>query len=361
MSTGSGTIVPITPTPTPAATAGQLGQIYCTVNDLLLDPAPPAGSIELLFAQIQAASKTIQQEIGEFIPVSETRKFQGGGNDKLFIPPLLALTGSIVDDETGTLAAADFIYQPDGRHWRNGPYSWLEVAEDPVSLGAWSTEREGVAIPGRWGLYEETEDTGATVAAIQDNSQVGLQVNDGAQISPGAVLLIGSEQELISGYDTPVAAVTTLNGGIDAVQETLILANGALVNIGEIIRIDVEQMRILDIATNTLYVQRHWNKTLGAAHTTSSTVDVYRKFVVARALNGTTAAAHAISAGVSRYLVPGDILFLCKEIATLMINKASSGYAGKSGNAELGQVYYNDAFPRFDLERIREHYRIPGA
>jgi hypothetical protein len=351
-------ITPITPTPTPADTAFQFAQILCTINDLLSDPQPPAGDVTILFREIQAASRTIQQEIGEFIPVSETRKFAGSpAAARLFIPPLLGLTGSIINDET-TLAAADYILTPRERHWRNGPYSEIDVAPDASNLSAWSDELEGVQIPGRWGLYEETEATGATLGAQQTDIATSLQVSDGAKLSPGAVLLIGSEQELITGYDTPVAAITTLNGTIDASQETIILTNGALVNIGEILRIGVEQIRILDISTHTLYVQRHWNKTLGAAHTTGAAVDVYRKFVVARAANGTTAAAHAVSAAISRYLVPADVLFLCKEIATLMLNKAGTGYSGKTGNEQLGTVYYNDAFPRYDLERIREHYSI---
>jgi hypothetical protein len=349
-------LTPITPTPTPAATAAGYAQIFCTINDLLSDPQPPAGDVAILFKEIRAASQVIQQEIGEFIPVSMTRKFNGKGRRKLFIPPVLAVTGLVNDEDT--ILATDYILQPNNRFWPNGPYTCLEVDPDATVLSAFADEQEGVAITGRWGLYEETEDTGATVAAQQTDSAVSLQVSNGAKLSPGAVLLIGSEQELISGYDTPVTAVTTLNGTIDATQETIILTNGALVNIGEILRIGVEQMRVLDISTHTLYVQRHWNKTLGAAHTTGASVDVYRKFVVARGANGTTAAAHAVSAAVSRYLVPADVLFLCKEIATLMLNKAGTGYAGKTGNEQTGTVYYNDAFPRYDLERVREHYAI---
>ena len=368
MSSGSGTITPITPTPTPAATANQFAQIFCTVLDLLNDPQPPAGDVTLLFKEIQAASRTIQQEIGEFIPVSETRKVNGStfddissGNDnavsRLFIHPLLALTGSITNDGDA-LVGTDYVLTPREKHWRNGPYSEIDVAADAANLSAWSDELEGVVIPARWGLYEETEDTGATTSASQISSATSLQVSNGAKLSPGAVLLIGSEQELISAYDTPVSAVTTLNGTIDATQESIVVANGALLNIGEIIRIGVEQMRILDISTHTLYMQRHWNKSLGVAHTTGANIDVYRKFIVARGANGTTAASHDTSTTINRYLVPGDVLFLCKEIATLMLNKAVGSYAGRTGNQELGTVFYNDAFPRYDLERVREHYMI---
>lgn len=331
-------------------------QLFCTVNDLLSDPQPPAGNVEILFKEIQAASQTIQQEIGEFIPVTMTRKFDGRGRQKLFIPPVLAVTG-LVNDDTA-IAATDYILQPDGRFWPNGPYTSLEVSPDATVLSAFADKKEGVELPARWGLYEEIEVTGATLGISQSDSKTTLQVSDGSKISPGAVLLIGSEQELVTGYSTPVAAITTLNGTIDATQETIILTNGALVNIGEILRLGVEQMRILDIATHTLYVQRHWNKTFGAAHATGASVDVYRKFTVVREVNGTVAAAHYLATIISRYLVPADVLFLCKEIATLMILKATSGYAGRTGNQELGTVYYNDAFPRFDLERIRDHYSI---
>ena len=336
-------------------------QLFCTVNDLLNDPQPPAGDVAILLKEIQAASRTILQEIGEFIPVSETRKFRGnqatGGVSRLFVPPLLGLTGLIVNDDTN-LAATDYILQPGERHWRNGPYSEIDVDPDAANLSAWSTEQDSVEIPGRWGLYEETEVTGAILGDAQTDSGTVLQVSDSSKLSPGAVPLVGTEQELITGYAAPIAAVTTLNGAIDATQETILLTNGALVNVDEILRIGLEQMRILDISTHTCYVQRHWNKTFSAAHTTGANVDVYRKFNVIRGVNGTTAAAHLISAAVSRYIVPADVLFLCKEIAILMLNKATTGYAGRTGNQELGTVYYNDAFPRFDLDRIRDHYTI---
>jgi hypothetical protein len=331
-------------------------QIFCSVNDLLVDPQPPAGGVEILYREIQAASQTILQEIGEFIPVTMTRKFNGRGRSKLFVPPLLSLT-SLVNDGT-TIAATDYILQPDGRFWANGPYTSLVVNPDAVVLSTFADKVDAVELPGRWGLYEETSPTGATLGAAQSSSESLLQVSDGSKFSPGVVPLIGTEQELITAYCAPLAAVTTLNGAIDATQETIILASGALVKVEEIIRTNLEQMRIMDINSNTLYVQRHFNRTLGAAHSTGAAVDVYRKFVVERGVNGTVAAAHDNATAVSRYLVPDDVLFLCKEIATLMLNKATTGYAGRSGNQELGTVYYNDAFPRFDLERIRDHYTI---
>jgi hypothetical protein len=333
-------------------------QVFCTVNDLLNDPQPPAGNVELLFQQIKAASQTILQEIGEFIPVNEIRNVNCDGyGNRLFIPPLLDLLGLITNDDT-TLAVTDYIQKPGSRHWRNGPYSWLEIDPESLNLGSWSSDADGITIPGRWGLYKDKEFAITTLNGAQNEGAATLQVANGAKLSPGAVLVIEAEQELVTGYSTPVSAVTTLNGGITATDETITLTNGALVNVGEIIRVGLEQMRVLDISGNTVYVQRHWNKTLGVLHSTSTSVDVYRIFTVSRGVNGTTAAAHDTATSVDRYLVPADVLYLCKEIATLMLNKATAGYAGRTGNSELGQVYYNDSFPKFDLERVRQHYQI---
>ena len=131
-----------------------------------------------------------------------------------------------------------------------------------------------------------------------------------------------------------------------------------LLNTGEIIRLDFEQMRIKDKRTHQCYVERGWNNTGQAAHITGTDVDVYRTVTVERAVNGTTAAAHLTNVAISRYLVPDDILFLTKQIATLMINKSRGGYAGKSGDGTTGQVFYHDVFPRFEIERVKENYQI---
>jgi hypothetical protein len=117
-------------------------------------------------------------------------------------------------------------------------------------------------------------------------------------------------------------------------------------------------MKIVDIRTHQLAVIRGWNGTGRIAHLTSTAVDVYRTVTVERGVNGTTAAAHLNGVSMTRYVAPSDIQYLCKQIATLIANKAKSGYQGRTGNAELGVVFYHDAFPRQDIERIKALYNI---
>jgi hypothetical protein len=225
----------------------------------------------------------------------------------------------------------------------------------------WWCEDDAVEITGQWGKYARSGETGATVqdAVAQDASQVTLIVDNGGLVSPGMVLLIGSEQEQVTGWDAPTAAVTTLDGAISASDEIVTVADGSLVHIGEVLRVDFEQMRIKDKRGDQLSVVRGWSGTGRVAHLTAAEVDVFRTVTVERGVNGTAAAIHVNGAAISRYFAPDDIAGLTKEIATLLVNKAKGGYQGKSGNAETGVVFYNDAFPRFDIERLAKEYDIP--
>lgn len=333
-------------------------QMFCTVADLIADAQAPGVDDARMFQAVREASDYIQKKIGWFIPVTLTRKFNGLGSSILFVPPLLAITSILNDDISLTSAA--YLLKPDDGFWPNGPYAQLIVAPNNSELRSWSSYDDGVEIAGRWGKYERSGLTGATVQDDpQDNSQLTLKVNDGSKVSPGMVLTIGTEQELMSGWDSPTLAVTTLNGAVTAGDDVVTLADGALVNIGELLRVEFEQMLARDKQGNLCSVARGWNGTKRVAHLTGTTVDVYRTAKVERAVNGTTAAEHAKNVAISRYFAPDDIQYLTKQIATLIVNKAKSGYQGRTGNQELGVVFYNDAFPKMEIEQLKANYYIP--
>ena len=334
-------------------------QLFCTVADLVADKQAPGVDEARMFQAIKEASAAIDEKIGWFVPVTLTRSFCGRGSKALFVPPLLAITSIINDDVT--LTTADYILKPDDGFWANGPYARILVDPDATLLSAWWNELDGVQIAGRWGKYERSGAIDATVqdTTQQSSTQLTLKVSNGGVISPGMVLLIGTEQEAITGWDAPTAAVTALNGGINASDQIITVDDGALVNIGETLRIGFEQMRVRDKETHQLEVIRSWNGTRGVLHADDAAVDVYRTVEVERGVNGTTAATHANGAALSRYFVPDDILFLAKELATLSVNKAQSGYQGRTGNQDTGVVFYNDAYPRYDIETVKENYFIP--
>lgn len=336
-------------------------QYFCTVQDLINDAQSPIADEARLFQAIREACDYLQKEIGWFIPVISTRRFSGHDRECLIVPPLLAITSIVNDGDT--LSASDYILKPDNGYWQNGPYGEIHIDPDSSLLLAWADYIDAVVIVGSWGLYLRSAVTGATVADTteQSSSQTTLKVSNGGKVSPGMVLLVGSEQELVTGWDSPTTNVTTLNGNITANDEVITLTSGAAVNIGETIRIDLEQMKVRDIRNNSVLVTRGWNNTQRVAHTTSTQVDAYRTVTVDRAVNGTTAAAHANGLAISRYYAPDDVQYLAKQIATLIVQKAKSGYQGRTGNAETGVVMYHDAFPRFDIERVKNNYNLKVA
>jgi hypothetical protein len=339
-------------------------QVFCTVAQIAADMKDGSDETRLYQSALEA-SRFLSEEIGWFIPVTQTTQMRGTGRDYLYpYPPILALTGSITNDGNTLTESTDFVFMR--RMWANGPYLGIERLSDAPNFSAWyDGDPDSVQIPAQVGLYNATALLSATVADAtgQTDSQLTLKVSDGSQVSPAMTLLLGTEQELVTGWSSPTESVTTLGAAVAITDDVITLANASLVNKGEVLRAGFEQMKVRDLRTsnNTASVIRSWNGTTKSAHLSGAAVDVYRTVTVERALNGTTAAAHALSSALYRYQVPDDILFLAKEIATLMANKAGSGYQGKVGRSDIGEVFYNDAFPQYDIERVKQNYWIGRA
>ena len=334
-------------------------QIFCTVDDMIADLESAGGDVTRMYQAIRDACDLIEREIGQFIPVSATKYFDGLGSSQLFIPPVLAIT-SIENDEIALVADTDFYMRPTGGHWANGPYSWLEAAPESSLLSTWVNEINDVMIAGRWGMFERIAALSGTASA-QLIGATTLTVSDGSQVSPGMVIKNESEQELVTGYGAVTAAVTTLNGAIDATDDEITLAAVSGVNVGEIIRVGFEQMKVTDKNTTTMKiaVMRGWNRTQRVSHAHAVAVDVYRTFNVERGVNGTTTAAHSGSLTISRYHAPDFIRYLATGGAILMMNKARSGFAGKTGNEQMGTTFYNDSWMFKEMEKARRLFYIP--
>ncbi len=339
-------------------TAIKYAQTFCTVQDIIADSNSPGVDDARVFGAISEISEFLMKEIGWFYPVTLTHRFHGFGKEKLILPyPLLSIT-SITNDGT-TLSASDYITKPDEGMWPYGPISHLIVDPDAANLGAWVDEEDGVVLVGDWGMYLRSASIGATVQDNpQTNAQTTLKVSNGSLVSPGMALLIETEQQHVTGWSDPTAGVTTLGAAITAVtDEVITLADASLVNVGEVLRVDFEQMRVRDRKTsnNTVLVTRGWNGSAKTTHSNAAAVDAYRTVTVTRGVNGTTAAQHAQAVAINRYQPPQDVNMLAKQMATLLINKARGGYQGREGNVELGTIFYHDVFTR-DIETIKQQY-----
>lgn len=330
---------------------------YCTLAEVLNDLNLPGVRNEAqLMGFIRAASAVIDKR-GKFTPVQETHYYDGTEALDLYVAEVLTIsTLTLTNGQTvyTLVAGEDYVAYPRARWWPNGPYTRLEVSLESVQIGQWLWGQSNVALTGLHGLYLESRTTGATVGS-QNDSSTDLVVSNGAAISPGAVLLIESEQELVEGTGTPTDSTANTAEALDNSEEEVDVNDASVVNVGEIIRVEFEQMKVLDKLNNTLLVERGWNGTRKVAHSTPLDVYVYRTFTVKRGVNGTTAASHT-SAAISRYAPPADVNYLCRQMAGLMHKKAGSGWAGRVGNAESGETFYFNEFPNDPLKKIMEGY-----
>lgn len=334
-------------------------QIFCSVSDLIADMEKPGGDEAHLLEAIEEASSELEMEFGYVIPVTQTTKVNGYDNSLIYpFPPVLALTGSITNDGVALVENTDYVFMR--RCWSDGPYLGVEIRHGGQIEKFSSLYPDSIQVPCLAGLYDRAVKLGATVATEQSASAETLIVNNGGKVSPGMILKIGSEQEYVTGWGAPTESVTLLNGALTETAEEVIVDDSTKAEIGEIMRADFEQMRITDrrITGNKLYVARGWNNTSRAAHLDNAPVDVYRTVNVERAVNGTTAAVHAAAADLYRQIPPKNLLGLGKEIATLILNMAGTGYAGRSGDREQGTVFYHDKYPRYEIERIKQQYWI---
>jgi len=335
------------------------GQVYCTAAELMSDldaEGVRQADFARVYDKILAASRWIENNIGAFIPIHGTRRFDGSGDGDVLIHPLL--NAETVEVSGVSRDPQNFLYYPLNGLWAYGPYMrmradacWLEGGASFPRIGG------AVEITGTWGMYERSMALGAT-AANQGISDGVITVDDGGALSPGMVILVEDEQELVTGTVHPDASGTTLASAVGVEDDTLSVADGSLVGIGETIRIGFEQMLVRDIAGDDLSVERGWARTKRVAHLVGAPVLVYRTYRVTRGVNGTKAAAHAGSA-IGRYVAPEDIHWLCKQMAGLMLKKADSGFSGKVGSTDTGEVFYMNEFPKGAIDAIRERYFIP--
>lgn len=337
-------------------------QSFCTVDEIYGDAdSRGAWSEARVFEKVMAASQFLAMRAGRFLPVQETRLVNANsGTIKLFLPfPLLSVT-AIVNDSV-SLTSGDYILKPVGAHWDNGPYSAIEIDPDATTLSMWSTDADGVVFTGKIGNYDATRELSATLgAAIESTTATALRVSDGSQVSPGMVVLLGTEWVFVRATAAPVTAVTTISAALDAKDEIITVVDGSLLHVGEIIRIGVEQARVLDINGTTVALQRGWNKTTKTTHAISSSVDVYRNFTVERGVNGSTAATHLVNATMLQQIVPDDVNGLARKIATRMLKDAGSGYSGRVGDDATGQSIYTYIMPH-ELDEFLDAYRIANV
>lgn len=213
------------------------------------------------------------------------------------------------------------------------PYDTLQVNLNSSSaLSAGMTFQQSLVITGLGG-HNDT-DTSLPAAALGgniNNSVTTVVLNPVVgvyDVGVGSILLIGTERLVTTARrmsDTGINTAGTLAAQNSAVS--LPVTDGTNFAVGEIVLVESERMRIVDIAGNTLTVDRAFDGSVLAAH--ASGLDVYglRTFTVRRGSLGTTAAAHTTADSVYAHVFPALVNELCVAETVVLLEQNASGYA----------------------------------
>lgn len=260
---------------------------------------------------------------------------------KLWLSPftLIEATAVTVDNGATTLDDDDYFPEP----VNDPPYRSIEINRaGPASFSSAGTDQRAVGIAGLWGWSNRTVDIGALTATLGASTSATASLAwTTARFDVGDILTIDDERMVIrerTFVDTTQQLQTTLTA--DSSDVTVAVSDGTAFAVEEIILIDGERMRVVDIAGNNLIVKRAWDGSQLDDHT-ATTADIYGLTGVEldRAALGTTLAAHASDAVVSRWIPPALLASLNRAYALNTLLQERSGYARVAGTGENAREF----------------------
>lgn len=333
--TATETITVTAPAAADATNTSPEGIWYATREDIMgaLDIKESARNRRQIDQAIESASRSVEGLCHRrFYPVQATRFFDW--------PPRAGMTPWILrlnDKElisVSTLASGGRVITSDEYNLEpvnsGPPFNRIEIKlSSDASLGGGDTYQRDVQATGLWGYRLTETATGSTVEVL-DDTETAIDVDGptSAAVGIGSILRVDSERMLV----TSRAQLSTGQTGtltISKADVSLTVADGAAFAVDEVLLLDSERMRVDDIAGNVLTVERAYDGTVLAAHTTA-TIYAPRTLTVTRGALGTTAAAHAGTSTVYRFDPPGLIRQLTKAEAITQLTQERAGWFMKA-------------------------------
>ncbi|CAL9351747.1 hypothetical protein SUDANB1_00474 [Streptomyces sp. enrichment culture] len=321
--------------------------VYATREDVMraLDVKLTARSARQIDRALQSASRDIDALCHRrFYPEQATRGFDWPGSQyrpswRLWLDDqeLISLT-SIASGGTA-ISPADVVLYP----LSGPPYNRVETnLGTSAAWGGGATHQEDISLTGLYGYRLDETTVGALAAAVATTTATTITVNGAAsaELGVGSVLRVDSERMLVTNR---AMADTGQNLGADLAAQknsvTVAVADGTAYAIDEVLLIDSERILIVDIAGNSLTVERNWDGTVLAAHTAGADIYAPRALTVTRGALGTTAATHADASSVVRWDPPGLVHDLTIAETINRLTNEQAGYArtrktGDGGTSE---------------------------
>lgn len=303
----------------------------------------------LIDPKIRAASLSVEHQLHRrFYPELRTQRFDWpnydyapswrlylGDNELITKTDMVFRSGSVTIDNNNIL-----LRRGDGKD--EPPYTFVELDLDSsAAFGQGTTWQQDIQITGLFGYRNDTEIGGELSAGI--NSSVTTMdvapVNGYLNVGVGSLVLIGSERVITTNRQM-IDTTQDLTGNVsDSTGVTTVpVTSGSAFAVDEVILVGAERMRIIDIASNNLIVERAYDGTVLESHLSGASVFASRRFTIQRAALGTTAAAHSSGDDLSVFLYPGLVEELATAETIVMLEGATGAYASARGSGESGRT-----------------------
>lgn len=311
---------------------------YCTREDVkrALDIKTTAFANDRVDRAIDSATEDVEGQLRrKFYPNDTTHTFDWLDHQfsltwrlwldqrEMAVAPTKVLSNS-VDITTNVFARPDV----------GPPFDRLEIDLGTSSMwSAGNTYQRAIAVTGTFGYQYKTASAATLAAALNGTSDVTASLSDSSLFGVGSLLIVGTERLLVTAKNL-LTTGTTLGANLDAQAKTVAVtvADGTKVHAGEVITIDAERMLVTDIAANVLVVDRGYDGSVLATHTTGATVYAPRLATVTRAALGTTIASHLINAAVSVFVYPSLVRQLTIAEAATNLIQERAGFARSIGS-----------------------------
>jgi hypothetical protein len=287
-------------------------------------------------AQIDRAIETGSRAVDDlcqrsFAPVLDTRYFDWPNQQRARSWRLWLDRDEVISvDELTSAGVAipdtDYYLEPANS---GPPYNRVETRLDrPSAFDSGQTHQRAIGLQGLFGYRDDTNPVGTLTADITSTAQTSISVSDPGTVGVGTLLRAGDERLIIT---NKVIGDTgqTLGADLPAKKDQVVVSvqDGTRFHRGDVITAGPESMLVRAVAGAQLTVDRAYDSTLLAAHTTGEPVWAPTALTVARAAAGTAAAAAASGTALTRWVPPAQArtLTIAEALCTLLSEQA--GYA----------------------------------
>ena len=299
-----------------------------------------------------AISRFIENYTGrKFYPKTETKKYDWQDSFFLEVDDLLSVISLKDNRGDRTIDNSYLFFEP----VNSPPYSRIIIDYTKGYFSYDGFREQAIQVDGVWGYCDNRLDTGITSPRLTEDDKE-MDINDGSKLDVGWLTLIEDERIFISDISSIDSTVNT-SSALDDYQTNIPVDTPSLIKVGEIIRINDENMKVLRIDSSSLNVIRGYEGTTPMSHNIAQDVYVYRKLTIERGMFGSTASIHPLGKVIYRLSPPSDIIYATGVLVARANKRSDSGWSDFTtlGGEGQGTIMYSRIMPS-EVNSILEGY-----